>query len=129
MKCLLLFVFMVCVATASAQQQKLQQQKKKELAITNKDFKGTNRKVFFSDTALNVPQAQRNIMAQRKPGIYALPLDGMPCIVPDTKSIVAIPNAFIKKDLPKLGKIPNATPLTGDQLKKNQQRFYVPPSR
>lgn len=29
-----------------------------------------------------------------KAGIYRLPQDGMPCIVPDTKDIVAMPNAF-----------------------------------
>ena len=29
-----------------------------------------------------------------KSGVYRLLQDGMPCIVPDTKDIVAIPNAF-----------------------------------
>lgn len=29
-----------------------------------------------------------------KPGIYFLPRDHMPCIVPDTKEIVKIPNAW-----------------------------------
>jgi len=29
-----------------------------------------------------------------KPGVHRLPQDGMPCIVPDTKDIAAIPNTF-----------------------------------
>ena len=65
----------------------------------------------------------------RKPGVYALPQDGMPCMVPYTADIVAIPNAFPKKELPRLGKIPNAAPQTGEQLRKNAQRFFAPPGR
>ena len=30
----------------------------------------------------------------KKPGVYRLPKDGMPCIVPDTKDIASIPNAW-----------------------------------
>ncbi len=45
----------------------------------------------------------------RKPGIYALPQDRMPCIVPDTGSMVAIPNAFPTVSVPfKPATIPNA---------------------
>lgn len=45
----------------------------------------------------------------RKPGIYALPQDRMPCIVPDTGGIVAIPNAFPAVSVPyKPTTIPNA---------------------
>lgn len=29
-----------------------------------------------------------------KPGVYRLPQDNMPCIVPDTKDIAVMPNAF-----------------------------------
>ncbi|MDB5206902.1 MAG: hypothetical protein JWR72_1977 [Flavisolibacter sp.] len=47
-----------------------------------------------------------------KPGVSRLPQDGMPCIVPDTKDIVAIPNAFKGKvSVPFAGnppRIPNA---------------------
>ena len=32
--------------------------------------------------------------ANKKPGVYRLPKDGMPCIVPDTKDIAAIPNGW-----------------------------------
>lgn len=40
-----------------------------------------------------------------KPDVYALPQDGMPCIVPDTNGIAAMPNAAPKvypyrKDMP-----------------------------
>ena len=55
-----------------------------------------------------LPRTQDSILP-RKPGVYGLPLDGMPCIVPDTTGIAAIPNASpfmmpFRKD------IPNAVP-------------------
>lgn len=40
-------------------------------------------------------------------GIRYLPQDGMPCLVPDTKDIVAIPNAWPKVEVPFASKIPN----------------------
>ena len=59
-------------------------------------------------------------LATRKaPGVYALPQDNMPCVVPDTKDVAAIPNAAhqvypyredMPKKSPKPGEIPNATP-------------------
>jgi hypothetical protein len=41
------------------------------------------------------------------PGVYNLPQDNMPCIVPDTKEIAAIPNAVLKIENPFISKIPN----------------------
>lgn len=35
-----------------------------------------------------------SLPAKKKPGVYRLQQDGMPCIVPDTKDIAAMPNAF-----------------------------------
>jgi hypothetical protein len=41
--------------------------------------------------------------------VQTLPQDGMPCIVPDTKGVAAIPNALLKKPgQPIAGQIPNA---------------------
>jgi hypothetical protein len=64
-----------------------------------------------------------------KPGVYALRQDGMPCIVPNTADIAAIPNAMPQKQVVRLGKIPNATPQTGEELRRNQRQFFAPPSR
>lgn len=48
------------------------------------------------------------------PGIHRLPIDGMPCIVPDTKDLAAINNVWSGNvEVPFVGKqprIPNATP-------------------
>ena len=44
----------------------------------------------------------------RKPGVYALPDGGMPCLVPDQNAIVAIPNAAKIITLPFQGTMPNA---------------------
>jgi hypothetical protein len=48
---------------------------------------------------------QQERLVPEKPGVYALPQDGMPCIVPDTNGIAAIPNAAprlypYRKDMP-----------------------------
>lgn len=45
---------------------------------------------------------------KRKPGVYSLPQDGMPCIVPDTNDIAAMPNAAKAIAVPPANRIPNA---------------------
>jgi len=47
---------------------------------------------------------------KRKPGVYTLPQDGMPCIVPDTNSIAAMPNAAKAISVPPANRMPNAAP-------------------
>ena len=41
------------------------------------------------------------------PGVYYLPQDNMPCLVPDTKDIAAIPNAWPHVQVPFKSAIPN----------------------
>lgn len=43
-----------------------------------------------------------------KPGTYNLPQDGMPCIVPDTEGIAAMPNAAKVVKVPFRSQMPNA---------------------
>ena len=40
-------------------------------------------------------------------GVYYLPQDNMPCLVPDTKNIAAIPNAWSNVQVPFKSMIPN----------------------
>lgn len=47
------------------------------------------------------------VLKTQKPGVYALPQDNMPCLVPDTKEIAAIPNAWGKLSVPFISNIPN----------------------
>ena len=48
------------------------------------------------------------ILKAPAPGIYRMPLDHMPCIVPDTKEIIKMPNAWKGKiAIPFIGTIPN----------------------
>jgi hypothetical protein len=47
------------------------------------------------------------VLKHNKPGVYALPQDNMPCIVPDTKDIAAIPNAWLRPSVPFRSAIPN----------------------
>jgi hypothetical protein len=63
-----------------------------------------------------VYEQQLDVAGSRKPGIYSLPQDRMPCIVPDTGGLVAIPNAFPTAVVPFKTTIPNA--YEGPSLKK-----------
>ena len=82
-----------------------------------------------SDTGILVPWKGGHKLNFDKPGVYALPQDGMPCIVPYTADIAAIPNAMPQKQVVPFGQIPNATPKTGEELRRNQRQFFAPPSR
>lgn len=44
---------------------------------------------------------------KQAPGIHYLPQDNMPCLVPDTKDMAAIPNAWPHVQLPFQSAIPN----------------------
>lgn len=45
------------------------------------------------DFLINLNKNQR-FLQNAKPGVHCLLQDGMPCLVPDTKDIAAIPNAW-----------------------------------
>ena len=47
------------------------------------------------------------VLKTHKPGVYALPHDNMPCLVPDTKDIAAIPNVWRNPSVPFISNIPN----------------------
>jgi hypothetical protein len=55
---------------------------------------------------LEVPSRDEQIpTTRRRPGLYALPQDSMPCIVPDTERLAVMPNAApmtypYRKDMP-----------------------------
>ena len=43
---------------------------------------------------IDVPSKDEPIpTTRRKPGVYALPQDSMPCVVPDTEGLAVMPNA------------------------------------
>ncbi|MBC7863496.1 MAG: hypothetical protein IAF38_11005 [Bacteroidia bacterium] len=62
-----------------------------------------------------------------KPGVHRLPQDGMPCIVPDTKDIVAIPNLFKGKvSVPFVGSQPHIpNPLVNDLRFRNKKGVSI----
>lgn len=57
------------------------------------------------------------------PGIYSMPQDNMPCIVPNTFGMTQIPNAAPMKQLPYRSYIPNAAPF------KSQGPWVVPQTK
>jgi hypothetical protein len=120
---LLLLTFTTAAIAAQAQEFEPDMQKLLKSYIAKQKGKET----FSAPNEKGFPAYKQG--ETHKPGVYALPQDGMPCIVPSTAGIVAIPNAFSKKEAPKLGQIPNAAPRTGDAFRKNQQRSFVPPAR
>lgn len=119
----LLLTFTAAAMAAQAQEFKPDMQKLIKSYVENQ--KGKER--FSAPTAKESPIYKPGETG--KPGVYALKQDGMPCIVPNTKDIAAIPNAFANKQLSKLAQIPNAAPQQDDAFRKNQPRFLAPPGR
>jgi hypothetical protein len=63
--------------------------------------------IQFSDSLKKLPVFNHTGNAPA-PGIYRLPIDRMPCIVPDTKELAVIPNAWKAPiTLPYSATIPN----------------------
>lgn len=107
MKRLLIVAFVLTVTNLSAQEfqpdiNKLIERSK--FSTIKKDTsKPTLRHPFAFDLKLLAPKS-----FNREPGVYTLPQDGMPCIIPDTQSIAAIPNATKNSQVPPANRIPNA---------------------
>jgi hypothetical protein len=109
MKRLLLVAFVISANTLYAQEFQPDIDKliaRSKLSSIKKDTtKPTLRHPFALDLKLLAPKK-----LQQQSGINALPQDGMPCIVPDTKSIAVIPNAAKDNQVPPANRIPNAAP-------------------
>lgn len=101
----LLFLALLLLASASrAQVNDIDIKKfKGDADYRNKIFKGLNIPALKSTPQLL--STQPFTTGQLNLGVNRLPLDGMPCIVPDTKDIAAMPNAW-------KGKV--AVPFTGN---------------
>ncbi len=112
MKLLLFISFIGFSLTLFAQISKEDLQKKLEDAIKNRN---PNEKTFSLPQFPLIKQAKKNLQGyingqQVIAGIYNLLLDGMPCIVPDTNGIVAMPNAFPNVSVPFKTSMPNVVP-------------------
>ena len=110
MKLLLLFAFFALSQTAFSQidQDEVVKERLEELYREGQEGGKVRRYSLPLKPGGGYGQNLESIGA-RKPGIYSLPQDRMPCIVPDTGSIVAIPNAFPTVSVPfNTTTIPNA---------------------
>ena len=109
MKLLLVFSLSACSFSVAAQvdQEEVLKNKMEELYRGGLDGEKLRR---FSTPQMpgGVYQQNLDVIGSRKPGIYSLPQDRMPCIVPDTGNIVLIPNAFPNVSVPFITTIPNA---------------------
>ena len=110
MKLLLFIVTCVVTTTVSAQ---VFQQITPPRAIDGNAF---IQKWKLSHPDLKLPQSKDSVLAKfknyfglgKKPGVYSLKMDNMPCIVPDTKEIAEIPNFWRDKiTVPFNSRIPN----------------------
>lgn len=93
----LLFVLLCTTLSLSLSAQVLGPDVEKQIeeSIRKRVEEDKTRKMRPSHPLLNLeplPEEQQG-QVPKKPGIYALPQDGMPCIVPDTKDMAALPNA------------------------------------
>lgn len=92
MKMLLLLLF-ACNAfiAAQAQNNPTSLQKLKQKIAELKERQGFSVNTVRVDT---VKQFSDLALLSAKPGVYRLPQDNMPCLVPNTEAIAAIPNAW-----------------------------------
>lgn len=97
-----------------------------------------NNRVFRADISLLRPDSngkgsvEELILSHPAPGIYRLPIDRMPCVVPATDALAAMPNAWKGEVVPRYqpgthsipnpGLVPRGTPFT-----PRQQHFNVMP--
>jgi hypothetical protein len=126
---LLLFLTATCFlpGTGNAQQETFELQNSKQYQALAEQLKN-KRWAPVNDTARTL-QNSSVFLSNSTPGVHRLPLDGMPCIVPDTKEIAAIRNAFKGKvTVPFTGNpphIPNPYQTTPFQFRS---KIYVPVS-
>jgi hypothetical protein len=107
MKLLFSLLFATASFTVSAQVLGPDVEKQIDESIRKRVEEDKARKMGPSHPLLKLeplPQQQARLVPS-KPGVYALPQDNMPCVVPDTGSIAAIPNAAAgeypyRKDMP-----------------------------
>lgn len=88
---LLLLLSSFLVFTARAQNPSIERQ-----TYNSNDFMSRLLKkkssISFRDTTIVLTNP--SLLKSRKPGVYRLPQDNMPCIVPDTTKTVRMPNAW-----------------------------------
>ena len=105
MKALAVIVF--CLFSAAAFAQKDDEKLRKQMDEIRKSIERQKRinAGALSSSGLAFQPVPKNFT-----GVYRLK-DGMPCIVPNTKNVVAIPNAYSHPKVPFKTRIPNAAPL------------------
>lgn len=106
MKGLLFMLFIATGATAAAQ-------------LSDTDLK----KIFEKNKRLlqkpNIQTPTLQLNRNDKAGVLSLRQDNMPCFVPDTRAIAAIPNAMPQLQIPAIAAIPNPALKRNLQLKSN----------
>lgn len=91
MKPMLLLLFVSCIMFEGSAQDLRDETIKKDIDQLLRQYqRGPSVDLSDSLFVLNNPLTLRN----KKPGIYRLPQDNMPCIVPDTSKTIRIPNAW-----------------------------------
>lgn len=106
MKLLFSLLLMTASLTVSAQVLGPDVEKQIEESIRKRVEEDKARRMGHSHPLLKFEApGEKERLVPSTPGVYALPQDGMPCIVPDTNSIAAMPNAApevypYRKDMP-----------------------------
>jgi hypothetical protein len=84
-----------------------------------KNFKANNRDALREQLQHDIQRKklQNNLLANSQGNVIILPLDNMPCIVPDTNSVAKMPNAWKGTSIPY---VPQYHPIPNPALPKTQ---------
>ncbi len=111
MKLLLVTFFALFSGTLIAQITTEDVLKRLESLDGNHFKKQGNSNLLHTPKTFSIDNKKTEIFYNTEPTVYSLVQDGMPCIVPDSRAVVAIPNSFSNVVVPFKSAIPNAAPL------------------
>jgi hypothetical protein len=108
MKLLLLAAFAVFSISASSQTFKTDVQKLMKESELGKRFNSRLQfqRPIYKDSLIKDLKSFLS-SEKRGPGVYFLPQDNMPCLIPDTRDIAMMPNAWPSVQVPFKSAIPN----------------------
>lgn len=121
MKTLLLSAFCIFSTYAIAQVPKKANPYIFQLPDTLQRFKGNENAMQQLREYWQRKQMQKNLLVNKNGNVITLPQDNMPCVVPDTKGIAKIPNAWSGTSVPYM---PQYHPIPNPALPKAQSFKY-----
>ena len=127
MKPLLTFACLLCSVMAVAQNHNYDSVLRKMIEGNGLHLNNGTVVLTLAPPVNKVAPTERDANGRLLPGVHRLPQDGMPCVVPDTKDIAAIPNFYNGKvSVPYAGNTPHIPNPSIDKIKSFQYRIMPP---